>query len=481
MARILIIDDDEGICYLLSSLVEREGHEVSCAHNLKDGLEEAIPGSFDVVFLDVMMPDGSGLKLLPEILKTASRPEVIIITALGDPEGAELALRNGAWDYLQKPFSHQEIKLLLMRALQYRQARTKKKPVLLLNREGIIGNSPPIRGCLDLVGQAAQSDTSVLITGESGTGKELFAYAIHENSPRHDKNFIVVDCAALPENLVESVLFGHERGAFTGADRPHEGLIRQADGGTLFLDEVGELRLSIQKTFLRVLQEHRFRPVGGKKEIGSDFRLIAATNRNLDQMVQAGKFRQDLFHRIQSMVIGLPPLRERRSDFRELAMYFMNRFCDRHKIANRGFAPEFIEVLAAYDWPGNVRELENSMYSLLTTAGDDPTLFPKHLPIHIRVKVTQDSVKKEEQPLPQTRGYKGPSQAFSNYRDYREKALAAAEKNYLKDLMSLSRGNVKEAGWLSGLSQSRVYALLKKYGISSTSLTAADSFPVEQE
>ncbi len=469
MPRILIIDDDEGICYLLSTIVTREGHEARSAYNLKKGLEEAVSGSFDVVFLDVMMPDGSGLTILPEILKTVSQPEVIIITALGDPEGAELALRNGAWDYLQKPFYQQEIKLLLLRALQYREARTKKKPVLLLNREGIIGNSPQIRGCLDLVGQGAQSDTGVLITGESGTGKELFAYAIHKNSPRHEQNFIVVDCAALPENLVESVLFGHEKGAFTGADRPHEGLIRQADGGTLFLDEVGELRSSIQKTFLRVLQEHRFRPVGGKTEIGSDFRLIAATNRHLDQMVQAGEFRRDLFHRLQSMVISLPPLRERKSDFRELAMYFMNRFCDRHKIPNRGFSPEFIDVLAAYDWPGNVRELENCMNSVLTTAGDDPTLFPKHLPIHIRVKVTQDSVKKEEQTLPQPEKDKIPSQAFSNYKDYKEKAWAAAEKNYLRDLMSLSQGNVKEACRLSGLSQSRLYALLKKYGFSSTS------------
>ena len=183
-----------------------------------------------------MMPDGSGLDLLPEIIKTPSRPEVIIITALGNPEGAELALKNGAWDYLPKPFTPQTIVLQLKRALQFRESRKEQKPLQILNREKIIGTSPPIKNCLDLVGQAAQSDVTVLISGEPGTGKELFAQAIHDNSSRHNRNFIVVDCAALPENLVESVLFGHEKGAFTGADRTQEGLIKLADGGTLFLD-----------------------------------------------------------------------------------------------------------------------------------------------------------------------------------------------------------------------------------------------------
>jgi two-component system, NtrC family, response regulator len=463
MANILIIDDEEGVRYTLSAIVKGEGHEPSCAHNLQSGLEAASSGSFDVVFLDVMMPDGSGLDLLPEILKTVSQPEVIIITALGNPEGAELALKNGAWDYLQKPFISQTIILQLKRALQFREARKEKKPLQLLNREKIIGNSPQIRSSLDLVGQAAQSDVRVLLTGEPGTGKELFAQAIHNNSSRHNKGFIVVDCAALPETLVESVLFGHEKGAFTGADRPHEGLIQQADGGTLFLDEVGELRLSIQKTFLRVLQEHRFRSVGGKNEIRSNFRLIVATNRDLDQMVQAGNFRQDLWHRLQSMVVSLPPLRERKSDLRELAMYFMNKFCDRNNKATKGFSPEFIEALAAYDWPGNVRELENSMNSTLTTAGEDPTLFPMHLPLHIRVKVTQNSVKKEIQALSGPLGDKDPVQTIVKFKNYRENVFLEAEKKYLQDLMSFTQRDIEKACQLSGLSQSHLYALLKRH------------------
>jgi two-component system NtrC family response regulator len=466
MAKILIIDDDPDMCSTLSDMVSSEGNEVSCAHDLRTGFNQASSGSFDVVFLDVMMPDGNGLLLLPEIRKTASKPEVIIITAVGDPDGAELAIRNGAWDYLQKPFSIKETKLLLLRALQYRDAGKSQKHAFSINREGIIGGSAGIKRCLDLVGQAAQSDTSVLITGETGTGKELFAFAIHNNSPRHKMNFVVVDCTALPETLVESMLFGHKKGAFTGADKPHEGLITQADGGTLFLDEVGELPLTIQKSFLRVLQGRRFRPVGGKREIESDFRLIAATNRDLDKMAHAGKFRQDLLYRIKSLVIGLPPLSERKADIRELAMQFMIRFCDHHKLATKGFSPEFIESLAGYGWPGNVRELENTMKSILTTTWDDPILFPKHLPMDIRVKVIRDAVKMENHASGKPNADERPSGILDKFKAFREKAFFEVEREYLRNLMSLTRWDIKEACRISGLSQSRLYALLKKHEVS---------------
>jgi two-component system NtrC family response regulator len=465
MARVLIIDDDEGMSYTLSSMVCEYGHQAESAHNLKEGLNKAISEPFDVVFLDVIMPDGNGLTLLPEILKTPSKPEVIIITGSGDPDGAEIAIRTGAWDYLQKPFSRQEMLLPLQRALQYREVQRKKKPSLLLKRDNLVGESTSFRRCLDLAGTAAQSDTSVLITGETGTGKELVALAIHNNSSRRSKSFVIVDCATLPGTLVESVLFGHEKGAFTNADRAHEGLVLQANGGTLFLDEVGELPLSVQKAFLRVLQERRFRPVGGQKELQSDFRLITATNRDLSQMVDEGTFRQDLLYRIGSLVINLPPLRERRKDIRELAMHFMNRFCKRYKMEPKGFSPELIEGLTTYNWPGNVRELENCMNSLLTTAGDDPTLFSKHLPLSIRVQVTRDSVRKEETPLPEPKTDQGQSSILTKFKDYREKGLAEIEQIYLRDLLSLAQGQIKEACRISGLSQSRLYALLKKHQV----------------
>ncbi len=391
---------------------------------------------------------------------------MIIITAEGNPDGAELAIRNGAWDYLQKPFSLKETKLLLLRALRYRDARKAQERAFSINREGIIGGSAGIKRCLNLVGQAARSDTNVLITGETGTGKELFAFAIHNNSPRHKMNFVVVDCTALPETLVESMLFGHEKGAFTGADKPHEGLIAQADGGTLFLDEVGELPLTLQKSFLRVLQERRFRPVGGKREIESDFRLIAATNRHLDEMAHGGKFRQDLLYRIKSLVIGLPPLRERKSDIMELAMRFMIGFCDHHKMATKGFSPEFIESLTRYRWPGNVRELENTMKSILTTTRNDPILFPEHLPMNIRVEVIRDSVRMEGHASGKPKADECPSGILGDFKRFREKALVEMEREYLRNLMSSTGWNIKEACRISGLSQSRLYALLKKHEVS---------------
>jgi len=268
MARILIIDDDIEVCTLLSMTIERMHHEASYALTLKAGLNENRKNQFDVVFLDVNLPDGNGLEALPRIKESPSSPEVIIITGKGDPDGAELAVKSGAWDYLQKSSSLKELNLQLRRVLRYREEKLNKQQHLL-NRDEIVGSSPLITQCLELVSRAAGSDVNVLITGETGTGKELFAHAIHKNSSRKDKNFVIVDCATLPETLVESILFGHEKGAYTGADRTRPGLISQADGGTLFLDEIGELRLPTQTAFLRVLQERRYRPVGAKAEVAN--------------------------------------------------------------------------------------------------------------------------------------------------------------------------------------------------------------------
>jgi two-component system NtrC family response regulator len=465
MAKILIIDDDKGMCYTLSAMGRREGHEVECAYTLKDGIKAARTGAYDIVFLDVMLPDGSGLDVLPKIKKAPSKPEVIIMTAVGNPDGAELAIRSGAWDYIQKPFSIKEMKLPLLRALQYRQERLTKKLGIALKREGIIGRSPEIMRCLDLVAQAAGTDSSVLITGETGTGKELFARAIHENSGRSEKNFIAVDCAALPETLVESVLFGHEKGAFTGAERAHDGLVKQADGGTLFLDEVGELPPSVQKAFLRVLQERRFRPVGSKLEVRSDFRLIAATNRDLDEMVKDGKFRNDLVYRIRSIVVDLPPLRGRTGDIRDLAMHYMAAFTERYGMGTKGFSTEFFEGICAYRWPGNVRELMHALERALSVAGDEPTLHPVHLPTDIRVALARKSVPVKASV---STASEGRGSVPDHTRDLRE-LLEATERQYLQDLMSSTSGKVKEVCRISGLSRSRLYARLKKYGIQTDS------------
>jgi two-component system NtrC family response regulator len=475
VANILIIDDDQTFCMVLSTMVKHMQHEASVAYTLQDGLGALSSNDFDVVFLDVRLPDGSGLDILPTIRETLSPPEVIIVTGLGDPDGAELAIKSGAWDYLEKPSSIKQMTLPLVRALQYREEKN-RRPLLVLNREGIIGNSPRMKSCLELLAQACGGDANVLVTGETGTGKELFALALHQNSPRADHSFVVVDCTALPETLVESMLFGHVRGAFTGADKAQEGLIKQADGGTLFLDEVGELPLNVQKTFLRVLQEHRFRPIGSKQEVESRFRLVAATNRELDQMVEEGQFRKDLLFRLRSITIELPPLRERLEDMKELVLFHMRELCERYGVGMKGFAPEFFDVLAAYDWPGNVRELVNVLERTLNVARYEPTLFPNYLPTDFRIRMARASICSRE--VPETSPEEEPRQTHEIYEAAsgsssilpplsvaRDCAIASTEKQYLHDLMLSTQGNIKEACRISGLSRARLYALLKRYDV----------------
>jgi two-component system, NtrC family, response regulator len=470
MADILIIDDDQLICNTLSNVVSDKGHTPTCAFSLKEGLEIAAARSFDVVFLDVRLPDGSGLDILQALRDTPSCPEVIIITGFSDVDGAELAITHGAWDYLEKSASIDEIILPLERALQYRTERQAKARPTALKLEGIAGNSPQMRACIELLAQATVSDANVLVTGETGTGKELFSWAVHANSPRAEKNFVVVDCASLPETIVESVLFGHERGAFTGADRSKPGLITQADGGTLFLDEVSELPPSVQGSFLRALQERRFRPVGSVKEVKSDFRLIAASNRDLDEMVREGRFRKDLLFRLRTFAITLPPLREHPEDIKELASFYLARLSRRYGKGMKGFSPDFLDTLIDYDWPGNVRELINCLERAIAAAGTSPTLFPAYLPAEIRIKVKRGQVGEEQEEAESASpASSGSGRSLATLQEYRDAEIARAEQQYLAELMAHTRGNIRKACEVSGLSRSRLYGLLKKHGVSTKS------------
>jgi two-component system NtrC family response regulator len=468
MARVLIIDDDPIVCETISHIVKHLGNEATGVHTLGDGLTEVSTGDYDVIFLDVRLPDGNALDIMPRIQQASSSPEIIILTGYGDPDGAELAVRNGVWDYLEKPSSRQRISLSLTRALQYRQQKGAARREAVVERGGIVGSSPAIRRCLDLVAQAAKTDANVLITGETGTGKELFALAIHNNSRRARSAFVVVDCAALPKNLVESVLFGHEKGAFTSADRAQEGLIRQADGGTLFLDEIGELSPSVQKSFLRVLQERRFRPVGGKEEIASNFRLIAATNRDLADLVQQKQFREDLLFRLRTLTIELPPLREHVEDIKELAQHFSTRFAQEHGQQPKDFSPEFLDALMRYPWRGNVRELIHALERTIVAAQNEQILYPKHLPTHVRTYLVRSSIREKTVPAAPPQKDGDPSPSVRTLLQVREEALADAEQHYLRDLIGQTKGDIQQACQVSGLSRSRLYALLKKYGISSS-------------
>lgn len=472
MYNILIIDDDAEICDAVKSAVMRMDHTASAAFTLEAGLAKLKETPFDVVLLDVRLPDGDGLAAMPEIQRVPSGPEVIIMTGYGDPDGAELAIKNGAWDYLEKPVSVKAIRLVLSRALQYRKETQRRRGPTSLNRVGIVGDSPPIKACLDAVAQAAAGDINVLITGETGTGKELFAWAIHENSARagHNHSFVVVDCTALPKTLVESVLFGHEKGAYTGADQAKDGLIKQADGGTLFLDEVGELPIEIQMKFLRVLQEKHFRPVGGKDEEKSDFRLIAATNRDLDAMVDEGGFREDLLFRLRAMTLQLPPLRERREDIKPLALHHISVLCERYRTDTKGFSPDFFDVLESYDWPGNVRELNQALEMALTSAGPNPMLFPMDLPDEIRAQIARKAVGDGTQQAVDVIASNAVvlGENLPRLKDARELAVEHLERRYLKRLLKLTGGEIRPACEVSGLSRSRLYTLLKKYGIAPT-------------
>ncbi len=481
MGNVLVIDDDAAVCDALSELLTHMGQAVDTAMRGDTGLEQATTQAYDVILLDVKMPGGSGLDLLPQLKALPNDPEVIIVTGYGTAKGAEYALKNGAWDYLEKKASVEEILLSINRALQYQKDKQGNQPLAPVKRERIIGSSPNMRPCFDLLAQAAASEVNVLIIGETGTGKELFARAIHTNSPRAahgtvaevplkrnpraEKNFVVVDCAALPETLVESVLFGHEKGSFTGADQAQEGLVAQADGGTLFLDEVGELPLPVQKNFLRVLQEKRFRPVGSKHEKKSDFRLVAATHRDLDQLQREGKFRQDLLFRLRALSIELPPLRERKEDIKELVRHHTARLCRSYKMGSKEFAPDLLDALIFYSWPGNVRELVNTIDSMLAVAGQDTTLFPKHLPLHIRVKIVCNTFK-EKASAPETEPARTETastdpESLVSFKEYRMEA----EKRYLENLMAGTCRNIANACKISGISRSRLYELLTKHQI----------------
>jgi two-component system NtrC family response regulator len=479
MANILIVDDDRMIRNALAIQLTHLKHTVMVAETLADGLDMLPLAPFDIVFLDVNLPDGSGLEALPGMRQAASSPEVIIITGEGSAKGAELAIRTGAWDYLQKPLSQQEIELQLTRALDYRSSKkNNRKPTLMtLKRPKIIGSSPELNSRLDLVAQCAGSDANVLITGETGTGKELFARIIHDNGLSPASGFVVVDCAAMPEQLVESVLFGHVKGAFTGAGGERDGLVKEADGGTLFLDEIGELPPSIQKKFLRVLQERRFKPVGGTREMKSNFRLICATNRNLEEMVAAGRFRKDLLFRLRTFTIELPPLRLCKQDIRALVLHYIDYLCRHHGLENKGFVPEFMETLVAYDWPGNVRELINTLEKAILVDRDAPMLFPLYLPRTIRLNYIQSSLdqKRMESPagITDTRSMNG--ERFSipvnltdpppSLKQLRDRVTEQLESVYMKHLMSHAHNDLDLVGRLSGLSKPRIYALLKKYRI----------------
>jgi|SRR5690554_296512 len=384
--RILIVDDEESIRHMLSILLRKEGYEVSAVADGEEALKSLVAQAWDLALCDVRMPKLGGLELIDQVVKRQIATTVIAMSAFGNREMAVEALQRGAYDYIDKPFKRDEILLTLAKAEERLQLKRENASLRAAESDGffhgLVGSSEPMRATFETLSKVARYKSTVLITGESGTGKELAARSIHALSPRADKPWVAVNCGAIPENLLESELFGHMRGAFTDATHDKLGLFEQADNGTLFLDEIGEMSLNLQVKLLRVLQEGEVRRVGGTRSIAVDVRVVAATLHDLAQRVDEGHFRADLFYRLNVINVRLPPLRERPEDISALVKHFIQKQNKRLGTAITGVSAEAMKIILDYSWPGNVRELQNCIERGVVLANGpkiDASVLPQRL------------------------------------------------------------------------------------------------------
>jgi DNA-binding NtrC family response regulator len=383
-ARILIVDDEESTRELFAELLQRWGYEVDQTADGHGALKIAAETHPDVIISDLVMPKLDGLALVRALREEQPDTPVVIITGKGTIDAAVEAVREGVFDFVEKPLDPARLKVILQRALEKKQTLHEMQ---VLRRRlgqvdsgvGLVGNSPPMRRAMELMEKVAPSKASVVITGQSGTGKEMVARAIHQLSPRRDRPFIAINCSAIPASLIESEMFGHERGAFTGADQRRLGAWELADSGTLFLDEIGEIPIELQAKFLRVLEEERLRRLGGKSEIMVDVRVISATNRDLKEEIKVGRFREDLYFRLNVFHIGLAPLKERKDDIPVLVQHFIDRFGRDAGKKLQGVTPQAMKRLTEYAWPGNIRELRNTLERAVILCGAD-VIDTEHLP-----------------------------------------------------------------------------------------------------
>ena len=385
--ELLVVDDEQNMRHMLTSLLQTSGFTVATASNGQEALEMVSTTRYDYILCDIKMPKMDGLQFLEKAARWLGDSTVIMMSAYGSMDTALEAMKKGAYDYISKPFKSDEVKLVLKKAEERERLKRENTHLRLTLRTieqrarfgNMVSRSKAMQAVFRLAEKVARFDTTVLVTGESGTGKELVARGLHFASPRSKKPLVPVNCGGIPENLIESELFGHVKGAFTGADRSRQGLFREADGGTLFLDEIGELPVSLQVKLLRVLQENEVRPVGGSRAIKVDVRVVAATARNLEDEIEKGLFREDLYYRINVMPIFLPPLRERSEDTPLLARLFMERFNKQFGTGIQAISPAAMAILLQHAWPGNVRELENVIQRAVVLA-ETSELLPEHLP-----------------------------------------------------------------------------------------------------
>ncbi len=457
--RILVVDDERIVCESCQRILEEEGYEVEIALGGQEAFEKMKENPFEIVITDLKMPTIDGMDVLRYLRKEYPDVIVIMITGFSTVETAVEAMKLGAFDYIPKPFTPDEVSIVVKKALEKRALQLEN---IYLRQElqekygfhNIVGKSKKMQEIYRLIAKVAPTDSTVLIYGQSGTGKELIARAVHFNSPRREKQFVPVDCAVLSENLLESELFGHVRGSFTGAITTKPGLFEVADGGTVFLDEVGNISLSIQAKLLRVLQGREFTPVGGTKVKKVDIRLIAASNKNLEKMIKEGTFREDLYYRLNIVPVYLPTLRERQEDIPLLAVHFLKKYAEEMGKTIKGFTPEAMERLLRYAWPGNVRELENVIERSVVMV-DGETVLPEHLvlpkeqeldEVEIQTPLTSEELKELKKHL-------------------RERAVEDVEKAFVRTALERNNWNVTRASEEVGMLRPNFQALMRKYNI----------------
>ncbi len=445
--RIMLIDNEIGLCRMMEAVLTDQGYRVKSFTRPVQAVAEFTAGDYDLIISDIKMPEMDGLEVLQHILNRDPEVPVIMITAYATVEMSIQALRRGAYDMLTKPFEPDELLYRVRNALQHHDLAEENRELRdelsgKFRFDKIIGVSPTVRALLERVAKVAVRDTSVLITGESGTGKELVAQAIHHNSKRRDRRFIAVNCGALPENILESELFGYRKGAFTGATENRKGLLEAADGGTLFLDEVGNLPMTVQKTLLRFLQEQEFRRLGETTPTKVNVRVISATNSDLSAELAQGTFREDLFYRLNVINIHLPSLRERQDDIPLLAAHFIREQNAKFDTRFKGLTPEALEAARSYAWPGNIRQLRNVIEAAMTISSGPYIGLP------------------ELSQLIETGG-QAPVTGQADY----SAELGRFETEYLTRLLRKHDGNVEEAATEAGMNMATIYRKLKKYGL----------------
>ncbi|NPV06023.1 MAG: sigma-54-dependent Fis family transcriptional regulator [Syntrophaceae bacterium] len=451
-SHILIVDDDTNHLKTLQTIVRSWGYQVFTADDGAKAVESVKARPFALILMDVRMAHMSGIEALKQIKQYNPAIPILIMTAYSSVDSAVEALKAGAYDYLTKPLDFEVLKISLARALEHsglksENATLKSKLSADYELKNIIGKSQPMKALIDMMAMIAPSEATILITGESGTGKELIAKSIHHNSQRKDRPLVVVNCAALTETLLESELFGHEKGAFTGADRRREGRFMQADKGTIFLDEIGETSAAMQAKLLRVIQEREIQRVGGEETLRVDVRILAATNRNLEEDVKNGKFREDLFYRLNVVTLRIPPLRERQDDVPVLAQHFLAKYATKNHKRVKGFSPLAMDMLLKYAWPGNVRELENVIERAVILLPDEHVT-EKELP----ATITESYAEKSDWAAP-------PPPVAAN------RPLEEVEREAILATLEDSGGNKSETARRLGINRKTLHKKLKDYGI----------------